>query len=246
MTSWRRYLAAGERRVGTAEFVDILEATNWLPGELQGSLVRLVKAGVVLQSGRRCIKAAIEAAACRQGRAPQTQAGLSRSSMIAPRLPRLLQSETIHCRVVACGGRACLVDPRYHVVLAVKGLRARGASACGLRPSSNPDGCAAPWCSGLGQSRPTQTGVRHVVVPLLPPSPSMHCWCAMSMVSTVRACRGGAVPGAARVLSQRVRRGATMSSPQAVKDHICAWRSAVWSTRCSACCSWMRSTGSSR
>lgn len=45
---WRRYLAAGERRVGTAEFADILEATNWLPGELQGSLVRLVKAGVVL------------------------------------------------------------------------------------------------------------------------------------------------------------------------------------------------------
>ena len=45
-----------------------------------------------------------------------------------------------------------------------QGLRARGASACGLRPSSNPDGCAAPWCSGLGQSRPTQTGVRHVVV----------------------------------------------------------------------------------
>lgn len=45
---WRRYLAAGERRVGTAEFADILEATNWLPGELQGSLVRLVKAGAVL------------------------------------------------------------------------------------------------------------------------------------------------------------------------------------------------------
>ena len=44
---WRRYLAAGERRVGTADFADILEATNWLPGELQGSLVRLVKAGAV-------------------------------------------------------------------------------------------------------------------------------------------------------------------------------------------------------
>ena len=44
---WRRYLAAGERRVGTADFADILEATNWLPGELQSSLVRLVKAGVV-------------------------------------------------------------------------------------------------------------------------------------------------------------------------------------------------------
>lgn len=38
----------GERRVGTAEFADILEATNWLPGELQGSLVRLANAGVVV------------------------------------------------------------------------------------------------------------------------------------------------------------------------------------------------------
>ena len=44
---WRRYLAAGERRVGTADFADILETTNWLPGELQSSLVRLVKAGAV-------------------------------------------------------------------------------------------------------------------------------------------------------------------------------------------------------
>lgn len=44
---WRRYLAAGERRIGTADFADILETTNWLPGELQGSLVRLVKAGAV-------------------------------------------------------------------------------------------------------------------------------------------------------------------------------------------------------
>ncbi|MDG0856740.1 three-Cys-motif partner protein TcmP [Roseateles puraquae] len=44
---WRKHLADGERRIGAAEFADILEATNWLPGELQGSLVRLVKAGVV-------------------------------------------------------------------------------------------------------------------------------------------------------------------------------------------------------
>ncbi len=44
---WRRYLATGERRVGTTEFADILEATNWLPSELQSSLVRLVKAGAV-------------------------------------------------------------------------------------------------------------------------------------------------------------------------------------------------------
>ncbi len=44
---WQRSLAAGDRRIGTAEFADILEATNWLPGELQSSLVRLVKAGMV-------------------------------------------------------------------------------------------------------------------------------------------------------------------------------------------------------
>lgn len=44
---WRQYLAQGGRRIGTAEFADILESTNWLPIELQTSLVRLVKAGVV-------------------------------------------------------------------------------------------------------------------------------------------------------------------------------------------------------
>lgn len=44
---WCRYLAAGERRITTAEFADILEETNWLPGDLQASLLRLVKAGVV-------------------------------------------------------------------------------------------------------------------------------------------------------------------------------------------------------
>lgn len=44
---WRQYLAQGERRIGTAEFAHILESTNWLPVELQTSLVRLVKAGIV-------------------------------------------------------------------------------------------------------------------------------------------------------------------------------------------------------
>lgn len=44
---WRQYLAAGGRRIGTSEFADILESTNWLPGELQSSLVRLVKAGII-------------------------------------------------------------------------------------------------------------------------------------------------------------------------------------------------------
>ncbi len=44
---WRKYLANGERRIAIAEFADILEETNWLPGELQASLVRLVKTGIV-------------------------------------------------------------------------------------------------------------------------------------------------------------------------------------------------------
>jgi three-Cys-motif partner protein len=42
---WRMYLVDGARRIDTAAFADILEETNWLPGELQGSLVRLIKAG---------------------------------------------------------------------------------------------------------------------------------------------------------------------------------------------------------
>jgi three-Cys-motif partner protein len=44
---WRQYLAGGERRIAASEFADILETTNWLPGELQASLVRLVKSGIV-------------------------------------------------------------------------------------------------------------------------------------------------------------------------------------------------------
>jgi three-Cys-motif partner protein len=46
-TFWRRYLSVGTRRIGVAEFADILELTNWLPIDLQSSLVRLVKAGTV-------------------------------------------------------------------------------------------------------------------------------------------------------------------------------------------------------
>jgi three-Cys-motif partner protein len=44
---WLRYLAGGERRIGNTELADILESTDWLPVELQLSLVRLVKAGKV-------------------------------------------------------------------------------------------------------------------------------------------------------------------------------------------------------
>lgn len=42
---WRGYLVDGARRIDTAAFADILEETNWLPGELQRALVRLINAG---------------------------------------------------------------------------------------------------------------------------------------------------------------------------------------------------------
>jgi hypothetical protein len=40
---WLRYLANGARQVDSAEFANILEATNWFPQDLQSSLYRLVK-----------------------------------------------------------------------------------------------------------------------------------------------------------------------------------------------------------
>ena len=42
---WRRYLVGGPKRIDIATFADLLESTNWLPGELQASLARLIKAG---------------------------------------------------------------------------------------------------------------------------------------------------------------------------------------------------------
>lgn len=44
---WQDYLAMGVRRVGETEFAGILEETNWFPGDLQGSLVRLIDSGKV-------------------------------------------------------------------------------------------------------------------------------------------------------------------------------------------------------
>lgn len=40
---WRRYLSNGTRRVNLPAFADILEETNWLPIELQASLLRLIQ-----------------------------------------------------------------------------------------------------------------------------------------------------------------------------------------------------------
>lgn len=45
---WLEYLSKGERKVDQAAFADILEATNWLPRELQGSLARLIERGAVV------------------------------------------------------------------------------------------------------------------------------------------------------------------------------------------------------
>ena len=45
---WRNYLSGGERRIDKAAFADILESTDWFPGELQASLVRLVMSGEVI------------------------------------------------------------------------------------------------------------------------------------------------------------------------------------------------------
>ncbi len=45
---WLDYLSRGERKVDQAAFADILEATNWLPRELQASLARLIDRGAVV------------------------------------------------------------------------------------------------------------------------------------------------------------------------------------------------------
>lgn len=45
---WIEYLSKGERKVDQSAFADILEATNWLPRELQASLVRLIRRGAVV------------------------------------------------------------------------------------------------------------------------------------------------------------------------------------------------------
>ncbi len=45
---WISYLSKGERKVDQAAFADILEATNWLPRELQASLARLIQRGAVV------------------------------------------------------------------------------------------------------------------------------------------------------------------------------------------------------
>ncbi len=52
---WLGYLRGEPRSIGEAEFGDILEQTNWFPGDLQSSLVRLIDSGAVknLDANRR-------------------------------------------------------------------------------------------------------------------------------------------------------------------------------------------------
>jgi len=45
---WRQYLSSGDRLIDTSAFADILETTDWFEGDLQASLIRLVKAGKVV------------------------------------------------------------------------------------------------------------------------------------------------------------------------------------------------------
>lgn len=45
---WRQYLSNGDRLIDTAAFADILETTDWFEGDLQASLVRLIRAGKVV------------------------------------------------------------------------------------------------------------------------------------------------------------------------------------------------------
>ena len=50
---WIDYLRDGMRPVGADQFADILEQTNWFPGDLQAALVRLIAAGKVVHLDSR-------------------------------------------------------------------------------------------------------------------------------------------------------------------------------------------------
>jgi three-Cys-motif partner protein len=47
-TFWQKFLSGGDRHIDTTVFADILEETGWFIGDLQSSLVRLIKAGKVV------------------------------------------------------------------------------------------------------------------------------------------------------------------------------------------------------
>lgn len=45
---WQKFLSGGDRHIDMTAFADILEETGWFVGDLQASLVRLIKAGKVV------------------------------------------------------------------------------------------------------------------------------------------------------------------------------------------------------
>jgi hypothetical protein len=121
---------------------------------------------------------------------------------------------------VAFGGWACLVDPRSHAVLAVKfcALATRALAACSrLRTLTAEMRRGAPVSGNPARHRPefamslSSTSFADAVVALL----------VRDVDGQYRPARADEVLSQARrVLSQRVRRGATMSSLQAVKDFL--------------------------
>jgi DNA repair protein RadC len=123
-------------------------------------------------------------------------------------------------RQVGVHGWACRVGPRYHVVLAVKvcalagrALAARGrlrTLTAALRRGAPVSGYAARYRLEFAMSSSSTSAVVAVDA-LLVRDVNGQC----------RPARAEEVLSQARhVLSQRVRRGATMSSPQAVKDYL--------------------------
>jgi hypothetical protein len=124
--------------------------------------------------------------------------------------------------MVACGRWACLVDPSYHAVLAVKvcalaGDRLRPAACGRLRTLTAALRRGAAVSANPARHRPevamssSSTSSTDAVAALL----------VRDVDGQYRPARADEVlTQARRVLSQRVRRGATMSSPQAVKDYL--------------------------
>jgi three-Cys-motif partner protein len=50
---WLRYLASGTKTIGRAEFADILEQTDWFPGDLQASILGLIDRGQVVNHDQK-------------------------------------------------------------------------------------------------------------------------------------------------------------------------------------------------
>ncbi len=147
---------------------------------------------------------------------PQAVCYPSRNS-VSPALPA-----DMTVGMLACGGGACRVDPRYHDVLAVKvcALAWRALAAAGrlrtltaaLRRGASVSGNPARFRPEFAMSLSSISSVDAVVSAAL---------LVRDVDGQYRPARADEVlQQARRVLSQRVRRGATMSSPQAVKDYL--------------------------